>query len=251
MQIAFFDSGIGGLTVLHEAMQQLPNEDFIYFGDCLNAPYGTKSQEEIQKLTKIAFEKLSQHNLKAAVLACNTATSAAIEELRQIYPFPIIGMEPSVKPAISDKKRAVICATDLTLQGGKLKKLIQTLEGENQVQYLSLQQLVAFAEKNQFDTPEAKSYLQEKLTTIDWQKFDSLVLGCTHFIYFKSQIQKIIPSHIQIFDGIHGTITQLKNKIQPAQNSNQPKVTYHLSGFTDQEANEIATKYLTYLNQHA
>src|SRR5690606_29915656 len=114
----------------------------------------------------------------------------------------------------------------------------------------SLQQLVAFAEKNQFESPETQTYLQEKLSKINWQGFNALVLGCTHFIYFKSQIKKLIPNHIQIYDGIQGTINQLKNKITLEPNNTDPPITYHLSGFTDTEATKIAQKYLTFLDNN-
>ena len=121
MKIAFFDSGVGGLSVLQTAIQVLPPQQYIYFADSVNAPYGTKSKKEIKKLMFEAVDFLQTKNINALVVACNTATSAAIKDLRKQYDFPIIGMEPAVKPAIekSKKKKIVLFATELTLKEKK------------------------------------------------------------------------------------------------------------------------------------
>ncbi len=97
MRIALFDSGLGGLTVLSEAVKQLPEEDFLFFADTLHAPYGTKTKEQVQDFVRESLDQILREDIKALVIACNTATSAAAEELRQEYRFPIIGMEPAVK----------------------------------------------------------------------------------------------------------------------------------------------------------
>lgn len=118
MPIGFFDSGVGGLSVLREAIKLLPNEDFIYFGDSKNAPYGTKSVDEVRELSFKASELLLKYSVKAIVVACNTATSAAIENLRNTYKnMPIIGIEPALKPAVELKRegKIVIMATPMTL----------------------------------------------------------------------------------------------------------------------------------------
>ena len=134
--IGFMDSGVGGLSVLREAVRVLPNEDFIYFGDSANAPYGTRTVREIRELTFKAVEKLMEYDIKALVVACNTATSAAISELRSKYKdMPVIGIEPAVKPAVvcSNGGRIIVMATPMTLRQRKFRELIKTYENEEWV----------------------------------------------------------------------------------------------------------------------
>ncbi len=215
MKIAFFDSGIGGLTVLHEAMQRLPHEQFIYYADTDNVPYGTKSKKEIKKLTQEAVDFLANKNIKALVVACNTATSVAIKTIRKQYDFPIIGMEPAVKPAVEYQsgnkktKKILVCATKLTLKQKKLKDLITDLNASDRIELLSLQKLVKYAEEAEFDSIKVKRYLKRKLENYNWYAYGSIVLGCTHFIYYTDLIAALVPSHIRIIDGNTGTVKRL------------------------------------------
>ena len=127
MPIGFFDSGVGGLSVLREAVKLMPNEHYVYFGDSKNAPYGVKKVEEIKDLTYKAVEFLIEKGAKAIVVACNTATSAAVASLRVTYPsIPIIGIEPAVKPAVELNRPGaiIIMATPVTLKEKKFKNLI-------------------------------------------------------------------------------------------------------------------------------
>ena len=214
-KLAFFDSGLGGLTVLHEALKQMPHEQYIYFADSDNAPYGTQSTAVIKALVFDAVDFLIQQDIKALVLACNTATSVAINDLRQQYFIPIIGMEPAVKPALElvSNKKTLICATPKTLAEKKLKLLIKKLNAVDKVERLSLQGLVSFAENFEFTGLNVHNYLTHAFSRINWNEFNSIVLGCTHFIYFKQIIKQIIPPHIHILDGNEGTIRHLKNTI--------------------------------------
>lgn len=249
MHIAFFDSGAGGLTVLHEAMKKMPGENFIYFGDARNAPYGTKTREEIKELVFKAVEFLEEKGLKALVLACNTATSAAVAELREKYDFPIIGMEPAVKPAVenSKKHKVLVCATDLTLKEEKLNNLVRNLNAGDKVDYLSLQELVMFAENFELNGPKVSSYLKEKMSQPDWDKYDSIVLGCTHFIFFREQIRKLIPERIRILDGNEGTVNNLMTKIDIRNSAKSKEIQYYISG--DRADAAYFQKYLDYLTQ--
>lgn len=235
-KIAFFDSGVGGLTTLHLAMQQMPKDDFIYFGDCLNAPYGVKTTDEIRNLVFDAVEFLQEQNCKAIVLACNTATSAAVNQLRENYPnLPIVGMEPAVKLAgkIHDRGRILITATDSTLRGHKLNELIHDLNMDDLVDVLSLQDLVLFAERFEFDSPELFNYLQSKLESFNWNEYNSIVLGCTHFNYFKNQLRKFIPETVHILDGNQGTVNRLKSLIVEGEGSG--KIDFYVSKKPDPE----------------
>jgi len=209
--IAFFDSGVGGLSVLSDALHLLPEENYIYFADTDNVPYGTKSSDEIQSLVRDTVHFLSTQNLKALVIACNTATSVVVRELRQTYDFPIVGMEPAVKPAteLGADMRVLVCATDRTIEEDKLMHLIHNLEAEDRVDLCSLQELVTSAENFDFFSNEIVAYIKDKLAAIDWLDYSAIVLGCTHFIYYRNILRSIIPDHVFIIDGNMGTVRRL------------------------------------------
>ncbi|RAV27567.1 glutamate racemase [Sinomicrobium soli] len=247
MHIAFFDSGVGGLTVLHEAIQRMPGERFIYFGDSHHAPYGTKTREEITELVFRACAFLAEKKLKALVVACNTATSVAVKALRDTYDFPIIGMEPAIKPAVesSDDKRVLVCATDLTLKEEKLDRLVQDLNAGDKVDYLSLQGLVLLAERFQLDAPETEAYLRHQLSGIPWSRYHAIVLGCTHFIYFREQIRRLIAPHVRILDGNRGTVNNLMTRVHPESSPEKKEIQYFISG-QQADAGHF-DKYLDYL----
>lgn len=214
MKIAFFDSGIGGLTVLNEAMKVLPHESFVYYADSDNVPYGIKSKNEVSDLVHNAVQFLAQFDLKALVVACNTATSVVINELRSKYKFPIVGMEPAVKPAAHNfKKGILVCATDRTLKEEKLNNLITELNAEDRVEKLSLQHLVDFAENFDFFNPSLENYILNQFKSINWDNFDSLVLGCTHFLYFEDILKAVLPKHVSLINGNRGTVLRLQSLI--------------------------------------
>jgi len=242
--IAFFDSGAGGLTVLKEAIKQMPYEQYLYYGDSLNAPYGIRPKEEIKKLVFKAVEFLATKDLKALVLACNTATSVAIKSLRATYNFPIIGMEPAVKLATKkkSKKKILVCATDLTLKEEKLHQLIKHLNVKEQVESCSLQELVVLAEHFEFRSFNVYTYLIDTFSKIHWEEFDSIVLGCTHFIYYKKIIQQIIPKKIKILDGNEGTVRHLGNRISVVNDGITKDIQYYVSG--KQIYDDTFSKYL-------
>lgn len=211
MCIGFFDSGIGGLSVLREALKLLPNEDYIYYGDTDNAPYGIKTKEEVKELTFSTVEFLVRHNIKALVVACNTITSVAVRDLRLKYDFPVIGMEPAVKPAVERNsnahKRVLTLATPLTLKEEKFQSLVSRIDTEHIVDMLPAPKLVEFAESFIFNGPVVEAYLREILPA-DINQYGTLVLGCTHFPLFKEVLRKIVPD-IDIIDGNKGTVRHL------------------------------------------
>lgn len=232
LKIAFFDSGIGGLTVLHEALQLMPNERYIYYADSDNTPYGTKPTELVKEFVFEAVAFLMKQDIKALVLACNTATSVAINDLRQRYNIPIIGMEPAVKSGVqsAQDKKTLVCATEKTLAESRLQTLIQNLQAEDKVEKLSLQQLVLFAEKFQFEGAAVEAYLAERFAGIQWADFSSIVLGCTHFPYFKPLLQRLLPSHVRILDGNIGTVKHLQKQIIPTTQTQPSPIEYFISG---------------------
>ena len=211
--IGFFDSGIGGLTVLKEALIQLPYEQYIYFADKKNAPYGIKSREQVHRLVFDAIKTLADMNIKMLVVACNTATSIAIDDLRREYSFPIIGMEPAVKPAVNSNGggRVLVVATQLTLKETKFKSLVKQVDNNRIVDYLALPRLVEYAEKLEFESDRVNSYITKMLSSVKIERYGTIVLGCTHFVFYRDTFRKLLPERIKILDGNHGTICRLKN----------------------------------------
>jgi glutamate racemase len=212
VSIGFFDSGIGGVSVLYEALKMLPGEDYIYYADTKNVPYGTKPKDTVRKYVIDAADFIASQGVKALVVACNTATSIAIEDLRKRFDFPIIGMEPAVKPAVEKNgggKRVLVTATPLTIKEEKLKNLIQRLDGENIVDLLPLPGLVQFAEKLEFSDDVVIPHLREELSRFKGEDFGTIVMGCTHFSLYKDMFKKLYPN-ADVIDGSIGTVKNLK-----------------------------------------
>ncbi len=241
MRIAFFDSGLGGLTVLKRALDVLPNEDYLYFADTEHAPYGVKPKDDVRAFIFEAVDFLARQHIDALVVACNTATSVAIADLRKRYAFPIIGMEPAVKPALARNggKRVMVFATSLTLRESKLETLLASLDKTRKVERRELDGLVTFAENFDFDSPLVQDYLQEKLGAADWSSFGAVVLGCTHFIFYRTLIENLIGKRIPIVDGNEGTVNRLLSLVgkgaSPAADGS-PRMAFYSSGIEDPPA---------------
>lgn len=213
MQIGFFDSGIGGLTVLAEALQRLPDKDFLYMADTLHVPYGTKSKDDVKAYIFETVETMMHEGMDALVVACNTATSIAITELRERYSLPIVGMEPAVKPAVemnrATGKRVLVFATPLTLQMPKYYALISRVDDRGIVDSLPLPELVHYCEALQFDKQTMHEYFREKLSGYNLNDYGIIVLGCTHYPFYKDILRELLPAHIAIVDGNVGTVKRL------------------------------------------
>ena len=211
MKIAFFDSGMGGLSVLHHARKVLPHEEFIFYADEDNVPYGTKSPEEVLSFVDAAFKFLIGQGVGAIVVACNTATSVAVRIMREKYSLPIIGMEPALKVALDmfPDRKVLVTATAITITGEKIRQLIRRLHAEDLAELKALPRLVEFAERQEFNSSAVEEYLRGELAGYDWKNFSSLVLGCTHFNYFKDTLRKILPPHVKFLDGNAGTVNEL------------------------------------------
>jgi glutamate racemase len=211
--IGFFDSGVGGISVLKESLKILPNEDFVYFGDSINAPYGIKGVNEVKKLTINAVDFLLDKGVKVIVIACNTATSAAIDALREKYKdIPIIGIEPALKPAveISRGKSIIIMATPMTLAEKKFSNLMKQYDKEVNIISLPCAGLVELIEGGTIEGDQIESYLKEKLKSFAHLDVASIVLGCTHYPFIKDELVKIVGDKTIIIDGSLGTANQLK-----------------------------------------
>lgn len=211
--IGFFDSGVGGISVLHTASKLLPNENFLYYGDNGNAPYGIRSLEEIQALCERVVSILLERGVKAIVIACNTATSAYAEILRARLDIPIIGMEPAIKPAQLSRRggEVLALATKATLSLPKFQRLMETY-GTNVVPVIG-EGLVELVESGMADSPAAFSHLTRLLEPYQNRQIDSIVLGCTHYPFLAPAIRRLFPS-AEIFDGRVGTVMQLKHLLE-------------------------------------
>lgn len=212
--IGIFDSGMGGLTVLADAMKMLPKESFVYYGDFENAPYGIKTKQEVLRLSENICEILiNKYHVKAIVIACNTATSAAVTNLRNKYSIPIIGMEPAVKPAveINNGKKIAVMATEMTLKERKFNQLINRFENRNRIIKVPCSPLVEQIETVDFDRLSLDKIINECIPTID--SIESIVLGCTHFVFIKDYLNDKYEGKIRIFDGNIGTIRNLTKRL--------------------------------------
>lgn len=201
--IGVFDSGIGGLSVLRHLRQLLPNESFIYFADSGYAPYGDKTEDEIQERSLKITQFLVSKNIKALVVACNTATAAAIKMLRQQFPaLIIIGIEPGLKPAAlqSKTKKIGVLATRSTIQSQKFNHLRDQLEQEMQVQFFTQAcvGLVNLIEQGDMESEDMTQLLHQYVEPLILQGVDAIVLGCTHYPFVSQQIEHIIKKNQQL-----------------------------------------------------
>lgn len=241
--IGVFDSGIGGISVLKKIIEILPNEEYIYYADTDNVPYGLKTNQQILEYTKKAVEFLKNKNVKAIVIACNTATSIAIKELRKQNNIPIIGIEPAAKPAVEHRgnKKVLVMATPVTVREKKLKELISRVDKNDSVDLIAMPELVKFAEKEEFETEAVEEYLKNRLKDYNLEDYSEVVLGCTHFPFFRKIIQKIFPKHTEIIDGSLGVAKRLKSILEEENilGKNNLKIDYYYSGKKLEDKKEL------------
>lgn len=214
--VAVIDSGVGGISVLKELIRLMPNENYIYFGDNKNAPYGTKTTEQVKSLMFSNVEMLLGAGAKAIVIACNTATAASVADLRKKYcDLPIIGIEPAIKPSAKYKKHSnvLVMATPLTLQQEKFEDLLIKYCEDANIMTLACPGLMEFIEEGITEGEELETFLKELFTNVEGIKFDSVVLGCTHYPHIKQAIRRILGDDVMIFDGGEGTAKETKRRL--------------------------------------
>ena len=211
--IGFFDSGVGGVSVLHTARRILPNEHFLYYGDNGHAPYGPKPLEEIRRLSAESVGVLLDRGVKAVVIACNTATSAYAEILRAELKLPVIGMEPAIKPAQEARHggEILVLATQATLTLPKFQRLMKRY-GDHVIPVVG-RGLVELVEAGKADSPETEAALRELLGKYVGRSIDSVVLGCTHYPFLAGAIRRMFPE-AELFDGRTGTCMRLKHLLE-------------------------------------
>ncbi|WP_281323673.1 glutamate racemase [Flavobacterium sp. IMCC34518] len=210
--IGIFDSGIGGTSIWKAIHDLLPNEKTIYLADSKNAPYGQKTKEEIIALSIKNTDLLIQMGCKLIVVACNTATTNAIQELRAKYTIPFIGIEPAIKPAVTHSKTQTIgiLATKGTLNSELFHKTTEKYQDTKIIEQIG-HGLVQLIENGEINSPEMTQLLQSYLNPMIEANIDYLVLGCSHYPYLIPQIKKILPAHIQIIDSGEAVARQTKN----------------------------------------
>lgn len=216
LPIGVFDSGMGGISVLGELLRELPGEDFLYFGDSANAPYGSRSTEQIRRLTVDNARMLFAKGIKALVVACNTATSAAIEDLRSQYPDRvIIGIEPALKPAVTafPGGKILVMATEATLREKKFAALLQQYRSVCEIRKCPCPELVAFVERGELDSPALHAVLTGELQPHLSPLPQAVVLGCTHFPFLKTAIGRVVGAQCVLLDGAPGTARETKRRL--------------------------------------
>lgn len=223
--IGVFDSGLGGISVVRQIVQDMPHERVLYFGDSANAPYGTKTPQEVRRLSFDIMERFMSQGVKAVVIACNTATSAAVNVLRDHYDIPIIGMEPALKvacdrgdtaagdgtaPARHMPQHVIVAATPLTLREHKFAALMDRFKANNMISPQPCPDLVEIVESGRLcDHDLVMRTLHRYFDGYDLPSIDSVVLGCTHFVFYRNYFRELLPSTTAIIDGNRGTVRHL------------------------------------------
>ncbi|UNT96507.1 glutamate racemase [Allobaculum mucilyticum] len=210
--IGVFDSGLGGLTVAVDLAKALPNETILYFGDSARNPYGTRSRQTVENYAMEITRNFEHQHVKAVIIACNTATSAAAPRLRETFDFDIVGMEPALKVAAMLKTPSTIAvwATELTLHEEKFERLKSRFEAGHEIIPVACSDLVRIVEEDRLDdATTADEALKRYLEASKGAEF--IVLGCTHFLFFKDHLQQLAGESVQIIDGNEGTIRHLKH----------------------------------------
>lgn len=218
--VAVFDSGVGGVSVLRELVRVMPKEKFYFFGDSANAPYGTKSKYEVLQLTRDHVEHFIDKGAKGVCIACNTATSAAVRQLRLEYPeFPIVGIEPALKPAVSfmDHPKVLVMATPMTIREEKFQNLLKKYGEEAEVYPLACPGLMEYVEAGKAGSQEVQDFLNDLLKDYapggKYGPMDAVVTGCTHYPFVADQIEKALGGGTRVFDGANGTAREMRRRL--------------------------------------
>lgn len=216
--IAVFDSGVGGISVLRELMRLMPQERYLYFGDSANAPYGSKSTQQVRELTIAGAQRLMARGVKALVVACNTATAAAIADLRAMYPDEIIiGIEPALKLAtdLFPGGEIGIMATEVTLREEKLNTLMRRFAGACRVHKIAAPGMVELIERGKANSPQMEALLRPILSPYR-DRLDAVVLGCTHYPFAAPVISRLLGEKTTLLDGGPGTARQTQRRLKAA-----------------------------------
>ena len=237
--VGFFDSGIGGASVLKVALSKLPNENYIYYGDDGNAPYGDRSAADIEQLTLACMDRLSDLGVKAIVIACNTATATCIGEVRQHLFIPVVSVEPAIKPAceVPGHGKVLMLATAATTMLERYHALVARMPEPERVVSVACPGLVERIERGLLKPGDFDDLLDDRLSFLHGQRVDAIVLGCTHYIFIDEAISVYAKAHFtgacRLFDGNAATVRQLSRILEVngiANGVGNAAVEYHTSG---------------------
>ena len=200
--IGVFDSGVGGLSVMREIAKQLPHEDILYFADSANCPYGPRPLEEVRSFPEAITAFLIQQGAKIVVVACNAASAASLHYLRVSFPVPIVGMEPAIKPAAegTKNKKVGVIATQVTFQGELFAKLVERFAADMDVYTQVCPGLVERVEAGRIEDAETEGLLEDYLEPMLDAGIDSLVLGCTHYSFLRTTIERVVGPAMMVTD---------------------------------------------------
>lgn len=216
LPIAVIDSGVGGISVLRELIKIMPCENYLYLGDSKNAPYGKRTREDVLDITRRNLDYLKKLGIKALVIACNTATAAAANALREENPdLVIVGIEPAIKPAATSlpSPRIIVMATPLTLSQDKYLSLAHRFSDTSEIIPLPCPGLVELIEGGKLDSPEIDEYLNSLLSPYKDENIDAVVLGCTHYPHVRAAIARQLSQKTLILDGGEGTARQTRRRL--------------------------------------
>lgn len=236
--IGIFDSGVGGLSVWKELVKVLPNESVIYFADNKHCPYGPKSKDEIIKLASKVVDFLIEKQCKIIIVACNTATAAAIDFLRANYSIPFIGMEPAVKPAaLNTKTKSIaVLATEGTFNGKLYLETSRKFASDVELNIKVGDKLVDIVEKGLINTEETKAHIAELVKPLIKKNIDHLVLGCTHYPLLIRVLKEVLPENVTIIDPAPAVIMQAQRVLKKNNLLNdslaEPSYVFYASGDT-------------------
>jgi glutamate racemase len=238
--IGVFDSGLGGLTVVQEINRQLPNEKVVYFGDTARVPYGTKSGPTIIRYAREIVQVLLKHKVKMVVVACNTASSLALETLKKEFDLPILGViDPGARKAalVTRNKRVGIIATSSTVKSGKYVKRLKQFDKEIDCISTACPLFVPLVEEGWFDNPVTTQVARQYLSGLKKHNIDTLILGCTHYPLLRTVLQRVMGPRVELVDsakevamGVKELLTRqrmLRTRLGPGQHlfivSDEPK----------------------------
>lgn len=215
--VGVFDSGVGGLSVLGEIRARLPRESLFYVADSGHVPYGEKSPEYIRERCRQIAAFLLEQGAKALVLACNTATAAAVAELRELYPeLPVVGMEPAVKPAAAATRsgQVGVLATTGTLKSARFAALLDRFAGDVRVITQPCPGLVERIEAGELDGPQTRELLQVFVAPLLAEGCDTLILGCTHYPFVRPLLRELVPESVSLIDTGAAVARQLERLLE-------------------------------------
>jgi len=235
--IGVFDSGVGGLSVLHHIRQTLPNERLIYVADSGHVPYGDKTPSYIEQRSHTLTRFLIEQGADAIVIACNTATAAAVSSLRSQFSIPIVGMEPAVKPAVAATKSGVVgvLATIGTLESARFAALLEKYAGEVEIVTQGCPGLVEQVEQGELHSAYTRELVERYTAPLLARGADTLILGCTHYPFLAPLIREVVGDHITLVDTGEAVARHLQRRLQtelPARASGAATAQFFSSGDT-------------------